>query len=95
MFIFFRKQKLENKIDELYNKLNEGNLSKFAEILVSPKRLFLRGFLVGVAKGIGGAIGFSLLGALLIYLLRYIVMLNLPVIGAFIRDVLEIAGVVS
>lgn len=93
MFIFFSKEGLENKIDNLYTKLNERNFSKFAEIIASPRQLFWRGFLTGIAKGIGGAIGFSLLGAVLIYLLRYIVMLNLPVIGAFVRDILSIAGV--
>lgn len=93
MFIFFRRRKLEDKIDDLYMKLNERNFSKFVEIIASPRRLFWRSFLAGIARGIGSAIGFSLLGALVIYLLRYIVMLNLPVIGAFIRDILDIAGV--
>lgn len=93
MFIFFRRRKLEDKIDDLYMKLNERNFSKFVEIIASSRRLFWRSFLVGIARGIGSAIGFSLLGALVIYLLRYIVMLNLPVIGAFIRDILDIAGV--
>lgn len=93
MFIFFRRRKLEDKIDDLYMKLNERNFSKFVEIIASPRRLFWRSFLAGIARGIGSAIGFSLLGALVIYLLRYIVMLNLPVIGAFIRDILDIAGI--
>lgn len=92
MFIFFNNKKLENKIDELYIKLNEKNFNKFMEISISPKKIFWRSFLSGIARGIGGAIGFSLLGALVIYLLRYIVMLNLPVIGAFVRDILEIAN---
>lgn len=92
MFIFLsRKKKLENKIDELLNKLNEKNMTNFIEIILSPHKLFWRNFLAGIARGIGGAIGFSILGALLIYLLRYIVMLNLPVIGAFIKDIWEIA----
>ena len=89
MFIFFRK--LEKKIDELLIKLNESNLNKFMEIVISPKKLFLRYFIAGIARGIGAAIGFSLLGAIVIYLLRYIVMLNLPVIGAFLKDIFEMA----
>ena len=91
MFIFLsKKKKLENKIDALINKLNERNMIKFIDIFLSPRKLFWRSFMSGIARGIGGAIGFSLLGALVIYLLRYIVMLNLPVIGAFIRDIWEI-----
>ncbi len=94
MFIIFKKKRnLENKIDELLEKLNETNLNKFMEIIISPKKLFWRNFLIGIARGIGSAIGFSILGALVLYLLRYIVMLNLPVIGAFLRDILEMAGV--
>ena len=92
MFIFFRKdRKLESKIDELLQKLNEKELNNFIEIILNPRRLFWRSFISGISRGIGGAIGFSLLGALVIYLLRYIVMLNLPVIGAFIRDIWDIA----
>ena len=98
MFIFFenRKQerisrkKLSKKIDELYFKLSEKNFNKFVEIIASPRRLFWRSFFAGIARGIGTAIGFSILGAILIYFLRYIVMLNLPVIGAFVRDIWEI-----
>lgn len=93
MFIFSPGEKLIDKIEYIFARLNDKSFSKYAEIVVSPKKLFWRNFLAGVAKGIGSAIGFSLLGAVLIYLLRYIVMLNLPVIGAFIREVLEIAGV--
>ena len=90
MFIFFnRKKRLENKIDDLLFKLNERSLNKFIEIIVSPKKLFWRNFLAGIARGIGSAIGFSILGAIVLYLLRYIVMLNLPIIGAFLKDLFE------
>ena len=81
---------IQNKVDSLYEKLNNDNLNKFAEIITSPRRIFWRSFLSGVARGIGTAIGFSLLGAIIIYLLRYIVMLNIPVIGVFIKDILDI-----
>ena len=63
----------------------------YIELAAPPRKRFWRSFIEGIARGIGTAIGFSILGALLIYFLRYIVMLNLPVIGAFIRDIWEIA----
>ncbi len=96
---FVKKQRIKNdlflerinqKVDELYIKINDKNFSQFVEIIASPRRIFWRNFLGGIARGIGTAIGFSILGALLIYLLRYIVMLNLPVIGAFVKDIWEI-----
>ena len=98
MFIFFENMKkegisrknLSKKIDELYYKLSEKNFNKFVEIISSPRRLFWRSFFAGLARGIGTAIGFSILGAILIYFLRYIVMLNIPVIGAFVKDIWEI-----
>ena len=81
---------MQNKLDKLYTKVSDANISKFAEIVASPRKIFLRSFLAGIARGIGSAIGFSILGAVLIYLFRYIVMLNLPVIGAFVKDIWEI-----
>ena len=89
MFIFLNK-KMYKKIDEIYTKLNNKNFNKYIEIISSPRKIFWRNFIAGIARGIGSAIGFSILGAIFIYFFRYIVMLNLPVIGAFIRDVWEI-----
>ena len=81
---------LSQKIDLLYMKLSDQNFSRFVELIVSPKKIFWRSFLSGIARGIGTAIGFSILGAVLIYFFRYIVMLNLPVIGAFVKDIWDI-----
>ena len=46
--------------------------------------------MIGIAKGVGIAIGFTLLGAIIIYFLQKLVMMNLPVIGAFVRDIMNI-----
>lgn len=85
-----KKSDLSSKIEELYLKLSDRNFSKFVDIIASPRRIFLRSFFAGIARGIGTAIGFSILGAILIYLLRHIVMLNLPVIGKFMKEIWDI-----
>ena len=71
-----RKQ-IEDKIDSIYQKLNTNSFSKFADIIASPRKIFWRSFLSGIAKGIGMAVGFSILGAIVIYLLRYFVLDNI------------------
>ena len=79
MFIFFRhknndtQKEFNQKIGEIYQKLSEKSFSKFVEVIASPRQIFWRSFLAGIARGIGTAIGFSILGALLIYLFRYII----------------------
>ena len=57
---------------------------------MSMPRLLSRSFFAGLARGFGMAIGFTLLGALVFYLLRRLAYENLPVIGGFIRELLDI-----
>ena len=91
MLIFERKlNKINKKIDELAKKLEAKRIGEYIELLDSTKSLIWKNFVMGISKGIGIAIGFTLLGAIAIYLLRGIVMLNLPVIGAFIKDIMDI-----
>lgn len=85
-----KKKDLSNKIEDLYLKLSDKNFNRFVDIIASPRKIFFRSFLAGIARGIGTAIGFSILGAFLIYLLRHIVMLNLPIIGRFLKEIWEI-----
>lgn len=91
MLILNKKlNKLSKKIDKLAKKLEAKAILEYVELNFDTKKLIWKNFVSGISKGIGIAIGFTMLGAFAIYLLRKIVMLNLPVIGAFIKDIMDI-----
>lgn len=91
MLIFERKlDEINKKLDKLAKKLEAKNIAEYVELVNNTKSLIWKNFIMGISKGIGIAIGVTILGAIAIYLLRKIVMLNLPVIGAFIKDIMDI-----
>mgnify|MGYP007007823425 CR=1 FL=1 len=92
---------MENNLDgeELDNIIvlndEDGNEVKFefldlVELLGDRKKLFIRNFSSGIFKGIGIGIGVTLITAILLILLQKIVALNIPVIGEFIADIVDI-----
>jgi hypothetical protein len=81
---------LFQKIDNLSIEIEKLNLTEYLEILRNPKRLLYVNFLGGIARGLGTAVGFTFLGALVIYILQRLMLLNLPIIGTFIADVIKI-----
>ncbi len=81
---------LARKIDELGTAMEKMKLAEYVDLLNRPGRLFFINFFAGVARGLGMAVGFTLLGALLIYTLQRLQVLNLPVIGEFIADIVKI-----
>ncbi|SHM07927.1 hypothetical protein SAMN05660826_00165 [Caldanaerovirga acetigignens] len=83
-------RELSLKIDELSVKIEKLNLSEYLELFRNPKRLLYLNFLAGVARGFGMAVGFTLLGALALYILQRVVILNLPLIGDFIAELVRI-----
>lgn len=90
--MLFRKSKkiLENKIDELNENLVKSNISEIVTILGSKKEIFIRNFMAGVSRGIGIGIGVTIISAILVYILQKIVTLNIPVIGTYIKDIVDI-----
>lgn len=91
--MFIKKSKLEKlmkSIDNLNYILIKNRFVDLSEILGNRKELFIRSFISGIAKGIGIGIGFTLLTAVLIIILQKIVTLNIPVIGDYISDVVDI-----
>ena len=91
MLILYKKlNKLSKKIDKLAKKIEAKSIAEYVELKIDTKILIWKNFVSGISKGIGIAIGFTVLGAFAIYLLRKVVILNLPVIGAFIKDIMDI-----
>ncbi len=83
---------LGKRLNELSLMLEKLKLADYLKHLNNTKRMVWVNFLGGLARGFGVAVGFTLLGALVIYLLQESFLNNLPVIGEFIADIVEIAS---
>lgn len=91
LFMFFKKSKqLQSKIDKLINSIERSNLEELATIMGNKKQIIIRNFIAGVFRGIGIGIGITIITAILILILRQLVTLNIPVIGEYISDIVEI-----
>ena len=90
----FKRNKVEKllleNIDKLNKSLQRNNFLDLVELLGDRKKLFIRNFTSGIFKGIGIGIGVTLITAILLILLQKIVALNIPVIGEFIVDIVDI-----
>lgn len=90
----FEKKKKENlllqQIDNLNQNLLESNLLEIAQLLGNRKKLLWTNLISGIARGIGIGIGVTIITALLVMLLQKIVTLNIPIIGEYIADIVEI-----
>ena len=90
VFVFNKKKKLNEKLDSLSEILEKSNLRELALMLGNKKQIFWRNFLVGIARGLGTAVGVTILGAVLIYSLQSIVKYNIPIIGEYISEIVNI-----
>lgn len=81
---------LGNKIDEMCLNMEKLGIAEYVAMIENPRRLFWVNFWQGVARGFGMAIGFTILAGLVIYVLQKIVVLNTPVIGSFIAEIVNI-----
>lgn len=81
---------LRQKVAELSLNIEKMKLAEYVDLLHSPWRLLWVNFISGIARGLGIAIGFAILGAVALIVLQKLVDLNLPVIGGFIADIVDI-----
>lgn len=90
----FEKRKRENllinQIDKLNRTLLESRIIDLSQLLGNTKKLLWKNLIAGIFRGIGIGIGVTIITAILIMLLRKIVSLNIPIIGEYIADVVEI-----
>ena len=91
MFIRKKKLNLLNKsIENLNRILQEGNFIEVTYLLGNKREMIKRNFFAGISRGIGIGIGVTVITAMLIIILQKIVTLNIPIIGEYIADIIEI-----
>ncbi len=85
-----RSKSLGDKMVELTQQLEKFNLAEYMNQLNNPRRYLMVNFFGGLFRGLGMAIGLTIFGALILYVLQRLVVLNLPVIGDFLAELVRI-----
>jgi hypothetical protein len=86
------RERLEEKVQQLAVSMEKLKIAEYVEYLHDTRRLLITNFIAGLARGLGMAIGFTILGALVIYLLQKLVLLNLPLLGDFIAHLVKLVN---
>ena len=85
----FRK-KLSKQIEELNKTIELANIREIMYVLGNKRQVFFRNILAGIGRGIGIGIGVTLMTAVIVLVLQKIVTLNIPVLGQYISDIVDI-----
>lgn len=91
--MFLRKKKyntLNDSIDDLAETLEKGNVKDLAYLLGNKKEIIIRNLIAGIFRGVGIGIGVTLITAILVMILQRIVKLNIPIIGEYVSDIIDI-----
>ncbi|MEW5954061.1 MAG: DUF5665 domain-containing protein [Bacillota bacterium] len=83
-------ESLQERVAQLAINMEKMKLAEYVDLINNPWRLLYINFISGVSRGFGIAVGFAILGAIIILVMQRLVTLNLPVIGGFIADIVEI-----
>lgn len=83
-------EELNKKLDNLNYALTKSKVLDLVELLGNKKELFFRNIWTGIVKGIGIGIGVTIITAIIIIILQKIVTWNIPVIGEYIADIVDI-----
>lgn len=88
--MFKIRKQLNDNIEKLIVKLENKNLEEIFYILGNKKEIAKRNFIAGIFRGIGIGIGVTIVTAIIVYFLQKLVKLDLPIIGKYINDLVEI-----
>ena len=80
--MFAKKETIEllnNKIEKLNKMLEKSNIDDLSYILGSKRQIFIRNFMAGISRGVG-----------IVYILQNLIKLNIPVIGEYLTDLIQI-----
>ena len=83
-------KKINHKIDNINKKLDKSGIIEMSYIMGSKKEIIKRNLIAGMSRGIGIGIGITLISSIIVYFLQKLIKLNIPVLGEYIADIVEI-----
>ena len=85
--IGYKLNKNIEKMSEMFEKLE---IEDIQYILGNKKQMIMKNFFAGVFRGFGIGVGITIVTGIVIIMLQKLVVLNIPVIGEYIADIIDI-----
>lgn len=85
-------EEVQGQVAKLAKILEQMRLADYITYLNRPGKLLFINFATGLARGLGAAIGATLLAGIAVMVLKWLGVLNLPIIGGVIADLVEIVN---
>jgi hypothetical protein len=82
-------QNIHEQISRVAADIERTQIADYVQLMNSPKKLVWTNLLAGTARGVGIAIGFTVFATTILYFLKALGALNLPIIGDYIADVVR------
>lgn len=83
----------KDQIERLAAHMERTQFAEYVQLLNRPKRLLMLNFVSGIARGVGAGLGFTVILAVLLVILQELAILNLPLIGKYIAEIVQIVRV--
>lgn len=80
--------RLEKKLDDVGLSMERMKLAEYVSYLERPRKLIWSNFVIGVARGFGTVVGLTVVAALAVYVLKFLLTLNLPLISSYIAELI-------
>ncbi len=84
---------LDKRLQGIAADMERTQMADYVDLLNRPRTLIWKNLLAGTARGVGIAIGFTFFAATILYVLRILGALNLPIIGDYIADIVRIVQI--
>ncbi|UUZ85577.1 DUF5665 domain-containing protein [Paenibacillus sp. P26] len=84
-----RLQQIHEKVQEIAANIERTQIADYVALMNRPRRLLWINFWTGISRGVGIAVGFTIFASVILYVLRALGALNLPIIGGFIADIVK------
>lgn len=86
-------ESINERLKAIADQLEKTQIADYVALLHRPRKIIFTNLYAGIARGVGIAIGFTVFTAVILYALRLLGALNLPIIGDFIADIVKIVQV--
>lgn len=77
-------------LHEISNQLEKAKFGAYIDLMQNPFRMITLNLFAGIARGFGFAVGFAILGAIVLYFMQRLVILNLPIIGGVVTEIVKL-----